>query len=212
MSDELKELAMEESDKGNIEDKSGRGNDVSANSANASQADAAKSRATVPPEESFTPEQLNELKTKAAKADDYWQRLLRQTADFDNYKKRVARERQEDLKFANKALLEKLIPVIDNFEMGLTAATNSNEPAVKAIYTGVSMVFNLFKSALLDAGLEEIDASGQVFDPNWHEAVSEEATAEVPEGHVVRQLRKGYRLKDRLVRPASVVVARKPSA
>src|SRR5688500_9280211 len=73
---------------------------------------------------SLTPEQLEELKEKASKAEEYWDRLLRQTADFDNYKKRATREKQEAIKFANEGLLMKLIPIVDNFEMAL-AATNT---------------------------------------------------------------------------------------
>jgi molecular chaperone GrpE len=73
------------------------------------------------------------------------------------------------------------------------------------------MIYNQLKTALANAGLEEIDATGQPFDPNWHEAVSQQESAEVPEGQVLQQLRKGYKLKERLIRPASVIVA-KPSA
>ena len=73
------------------------------------------------------------------------------------------------------------------------------------------MVYNQLKAALAEAGLEEIDASGRPFDPNLHEALSQQETADVPEGQVLRQLRKGYKLRDRLIRPASVVVAKKPA-
>ena len=73
------------------------------------------------------------------------------------------------------------------------------------------MVLQQFKSALLEAGLEEVDAVGKPFDPNLHEAVSEQETSEVPEGHVAQQLRKGYKYRERLLRPATVVVAKKPS-
>ena len=73
------------------------------------------------------------------------------------------------------------------------------------------MVQQQFKTALADAGLEEVDATGQVFDPNWHEAISQQESAETPEGHVLQQLRKGYKLRDRLLRPATVIVAKHPS-
>ncbi len=161
--------------------------------------------------ESLTQEQLTDLKDKAGKADEYYARLLREAADSENYKKRAARERQEAIKFANEGLLHKLIPIIDNFEMAMTAAnTPSTDPSVESLKKGVQMVHSLLKSTLAEAGLEEIDATGQPFDPNFHEAVSQQATAEVPEGHVVQQMRKGYRFKERLLRPATVVVARKP--
>lgn len=206
MSDEVKQIAMDEETSNEIPTQDTECKDIKSNGA----ADAPAAGAET--EQPLAPEQLAELKAKAAKADEHWNRLLRQTADFDNFKKRMARERQEDLKYANRSLLEKIIPVIDNFEIGLAAAANSTDPAVKSMHTGISMVFSQLKSVLVDAGFEEIDATGQTFDPNFHEAVSQEESAQVPEGAVIRQLRKGYKLKDRLLRPASVVVARKPSA
>lgn len=172
------------------------------------------SGATPPPAEGSTlsPEQLAELQAKAAQADEYWERLLRHTADFDNFKKRNARERQEAVKFANVALLEKLVPVLDNFEMGLAATHTSGEAGAAALQKGIAMIFSQFKGVLAAAGLEEIEATGKPFDPNVHEAVSQQESAAVPEGHVLQQVRKGYRLKERLLRPASVIVARKPGA
>jgi molecular chaperone GrpE len=172
------------------------------------------SGATPPPAEvsGLSPEQLAELQAKAAKADEYWERLLRQTADFDNFKKRNARERQEAVKFANAALLEKLVLVLDNFEMGLAATNTSSEAGVTALQQGITMILSQFKGVLADAGLEEIEATGKPFDPNVHEAVSQQESADVLEGQVLQQVRKGYRLKERLIRPASVIVARKPGA
>lgn len=155
-------------------------------------------------------EQYEDLQKRAAKADEHWERLLRVSADLDNYKKRAAREKLESIKFANEKLIEKLIPILDNFEMALAAAKAS--PAtqgVESLIEGVSMIQQRLKTTLTEFGLEEVDASGQVFDPNFHEAVSQMQSAEVPEGHVLQQMRKGYKLKERLLRPASVVVAAK---
>jgi len=159
----------------------------------------------------LTPKQIEELRTKAAKADEHWDRLLRTTADLENFKKRAARERQEAIRFANASLFEKLIPALDNLDMALTAANNAEGDSVESLKAGITMIHTQLKNALAEAGLEEIDAANQPFDPNLHEAVSQEESAQTPEGHVVRQLRKGYRLRDRLIRPASVVVARKPA-
>ncbi|PYJ58429.1 MAG: nucleotide exchange factor GrpE, partial [Verrucomicrobia bacterium] len=164
-------------------------------------------RAEVP----LTPQQIEELKVRAAKADEHWDRLLRATADLENFKKRAARERQEATRFANASLLEKLIPALDNFDMALAAASNTEGNSLESLKTGLTMVYNQLKAVLTEAGLEEIDASGRPFDPNLHEAVSQQETADVPEGQVLRQLRKGYKLRDRLIRPASVVVAKKPA-
>ncbi len=159
-----------------------------------------------------TPEQLEELKQRAAKADENWDRLLRTTADFDNYKKRATREKQEAIKYANEGLLEKLIPVLDTFDMALTATQNGKNDAAQSLQAGIAMVHQQLKTALAGAGLEEIDAAGKPFDPNLHEAVSQKETAEVPEGTVVQQLRKGYKLNGRLLRPASAVVSKHPAA
>ncbi len=157
-----------------------------------------------------TPEQLQELKDRAAKAEEHWDRLLRTTADFDNYKKRASREKQDAIKYANESLIEKLMPVLDNFDMALSATQTSADAAAKSLQQGVSMIYQQFKQVLQQAGLEEVNADGKPFDPNFHEAVAQQESKTVPDGHVVQQLRKGYKLRDRLLRPASVVVARQP--
>jgi molecular chaperone GrpE len=159
----------------------------------------------------LTPSQIEQLKEQAAKAGEYRDRLLREAADFENYRKRAARERQEAVTYANEALLQKLLPVLDSFEMAL-ATTTSGGSSAQSLQTGVLMVHNQLKSTLADAGLEEIDARGKVFDPNLHEAVSQQESAEVPEGNVLQQIRKGYKFRNRLVRAAGVIVARKPAA
>ena len=160
----------------------------------------------------LTPEQLEELKQKAAKADENWNRLLRTTADFDNYKKRALREKQDAIRFANESLLEKLIPALDSFDMAMAAAQNNQSNTAQSLRTGINMVYQQLKSALTEAGLEEIDATGKPFDPNVHEAVSQQENAELPEGQVVQQLRKGYKLRERLLRPATVVVSKHPAS
>jgi len=159
----------------------------------------------------ITPEQFEELKAKAAKADEHWDRLLRTTADFDNFKKRAIREKQDAIRFANEGLIEKLVPILDNFDMALAAAQTSEGDSVQSLQTGIAMIHQQLKQALADAGLEEINAAGQKFDPNWHEAISQQETDDVPEGQVVQQVRKGYKLRDRLVRPASVIVSKPPA-
>jgi molecular chaperone GrpE len=156
--------------------------------------------------------QLEELKERAAKADENWDRLLRTTADFENFKKRAAREKQEAIKFGNESLLQRLVPVLDHFDMALAAAQTGGTEATKPLQDGIQMIHQQLRNALAEAGLEEVDAAGKPFDPNLHEAVAQSETADAPEGQVVQQLRKGYRLRERLLRPASVVVAKKPAA
>ena len=134
---------------------------------------------------------------------------LRSQADFENYKKRAAREKEEAIKYANSSMLERLIAIIDNFELGLSAARGEGEKS--PIFAGMNMVLKQLTDFLTDNGLQPIDAAGQKFDPNVHEAIAHEASEEVPEGIVIRQTRRGYRMKDRLLRPSSVVVSSGPA-
>ena len=138
--------------------------------------------------------------------------MLRTTADFDNFKKRAAREKQEAIKYANESLLEKLVPVLEHLDMALAAAQAAGPEAGQSLQAGVSMICQQFRHVLAEAGLEELDALGKLFDPHVHEAISQQETLDVPEGQVVQQLRKGYKFRDRLLRPASVVVAKQPVA
>jgi molecular chaperone GrpE len=155
---------------------------------------------------------IEKLKALAAQASEHWDRFLRSKAELENYRKRAARERQEAIRYANLSLLEKLIPTLDNFDKALAAASqNPEDTSSESLREGVEMVYAQFKAALTAAGVEEIDASGKAFDHNVHEAVSQMESSDVPEGHVLQQLRKGYKLHDRLIRPASVIVAKQPA-
>src|SRR6267143_2489311 len=135
---------------------------------------------------------------------------LRSQADFENYKKRSAREKEEAIKYANSALLERLVAIIDNFELGLEAARGDGERS--AIFSGMSMVLKQLMDFLTEQGVQPIDATGQKCDPNRHEAIAHEPSEQFPEGVVIRQTRRGYRMKDRLLRPSSVVVSSGPPA
>ncbi len=130
---------------------------------------------------------------------------LRSQADFENYKKRAAREKEDAIKYANSSLLERLIAIIDNFELGLSAARGEGEKS--PIFAGMNMVLKQLTDFLAENGLQPIDAEGQPFDPNLHEAIAHESSKSVPEGKVIRQTRRGYKLRDRLLRPSSVVVS-----
>jgi molecular chaperone GrpE len=132
---------------------------------------------------------------------------LRSQADFENYKKRAAREKEEAIKYANSSLLERLVTIIDNFELGLEAAKGEGEQS--PIYSGMMLVMKQLNDLLTDNGLYPIEAEGKKFDPNLHEAIAHEAS-EFPEETVIRQTRRGYRFKDRLLRPARVVVSSGP--
>lgn len=134
---------------------------------------------------------------------------LRSQADFENYKKRSAREKEEAIKYANSSLLERLVGIIDNFELGLAAA--KEQGAGSPIYSGMILVQKQLSDLLAESGLQPIEAEGKTFDPNVHEAIAHEPSDQFPEGIVVRQTRRGYRLKDRLLRPAKVVVSSGPA-
>jgi molecular chaperone GrpE len=134
---------------------------------------------------------------------------LRSQADFENFKKRAAREKEDAIKYANSSLLERLVAIIDNFELGLAAAKSEDENS--PIYSGMRMVLKQLMDFLGENGLQPIDAQGQKFDPNLHEAIAHEPNKTVPEGHVVRQMRRGYKLKERLLRPSTVVVSSGPN-
>jgi len=133
---------------------------------------------------------------------------LRTAAELDNYRKRMAREMQETARYANAGVLESLLPILDNFEYGLTAAKAENEKS--NLYIGLSMVLKQVHDFLRDQGADEIVASGK-FDPNVHEAMTQQPSDTVPEGNIIYSTRKGYRLRDRLLRPASVVLSSGPA-
>ncbi len=148
--------------------------------------------------------------TLQADLDRFRDLALRTQADLENFKKRAAREKEDSIKYANSSLLERLIAIIDNFELGLSAARSEGEKS--PIYAGMSMVLKQLTDFLADNGLQPIDAEGEKFDPNLHEAIAHEPSNEVAEGVVIRQMRRGYRMKDRLLRPSSVVVSSGPAA
>jgi molecular chaperone GrpE len=127
---------------------------------------------------------------------------LRSQADFENYKRRAAREKEEAIKYANSSLLERLVGILDNFELGLEAAKAEGSP----VYSGMTLVLKQLNDFLAENGLQPIEAEGKEFDPNLHEAIAHQPS-DFPEGTVIRQTRRGYRFKDRLLRPSQVVVS-----
>ncbi|TLD69557.1 nucleotide exchange factor GrpE [Phragmitibacter flavus] len=150
---------------------------------------------------------MAELEAEVAK----WKDLaLRNAAELDNYRKRSAREMQESRAYGNADLLRSLLPIMDNFEMGLEAARVENEKSM--IFLGLNMVKRQLADFLKEQAVEDVSPEvGGVFDPNMHEAVSQEASEEVADGGVLRVLRRGFKLKERLLRPANVVVSSGPA-
>lgn len=156
-----------------------------------------------PPAESPAAGEPVDFQAEAARLKDL---ALRAQADLDNYRKRAIRDKEDSIRYANASLLEKLLPILDNFELGLDAARSA--PDTASIVQGMAMVEKQLQDFLKSQGVEPIPAEGEVFDPARHEAVAQESSASVPEGHVVRLLRKGYKLRDRLLRASSVTVSK----
>ncbi len=135
-----------------------------------------------------------------------WRDLAyRSQAELDNFRKRVAREQQDTRAYANADLLRSIIPILDSFGMGLDAARAESEKSI--VFMGMTMVHRQLEDFLREMGVTEIESMGKAFDPNLHEAMSQELNTEVAEGTVLRVLRRGYKLKDRLLRPSCVVVS-----
>ena len=134
---------------------------------------------------------------------------MRTAAEYDNYRKRCVKDREEFTRYATRGLLEELLPVVDNFEMGMMMA---GQDTSSMIYIGMSMVQKQLNDFLAGQGVEAIPTEvGQMFDHNIHEAIQSEPS-DKPEGTIIRILRRGYNLKGRLLRPVNVVVAAAPEA
>jgi len=134
---------------------------------------------------------------------------LRSQAEIDNLKKRYQKEQQGLVKFANESLVKQLLPVADNLEKAIDHS--QNETSVDALREGVELTLKALMDVLQKAGAETIEAVGEVFDPNFHEAVSEVADDRVAAGTVLKDLQTGYTLNQRLLRPSMVIVSRKPA-
>jgi molecular chaperone GrpE len=156
-----------------------------------------------PPDTAPDPQEtIADLEARLAEAKDQY---LRKAADFENFRKRMIREKQDAIDFANQALLLDLIPVIDDFERAIQSAATSED--FKSLYEGISMIEKRFSSQLESKwGLKRFDSAGEPFDPNRHEALMMEKSAEIDEPVVKEDLLKGYTLKDRVIRSAKVKV------
>lgn len=160
-------------------------------------------------EEETSTESVEELKARIealnAQTEEYMQRLARSQADFDNFRKRTIREKEELGKYASSKLIAELIPVIDNF--GRALDTRPEGEASESFVKGVEMIYRQFDSVLQAEGLTTMEAVGQPFNPEFHQAVMQVESDEHEEGIVVEELQKGYMLKDKVLRPAMVKVS-----
>jgi molecular chaperone GrpE len=161
------------------------------------------------PESELTAPELDELVQKIAELENKYteehDKFLRSVADFDNTRKRLNREKQEAIDFANKRLLEDIIQIIDDFERAIKSAESSTD--FTSFYEGIVMIEQRFSSMLENKwGLKRFDSVGEPFDPNRHEALMVEKSPDVSDPVVKEDLQKGYTLKDRVIRPARVKV------
>jgi len=147
-----------------------------------------------------------QLETKETEAKNYYERLLRQAAELENYKKRSARERDDAIRYANESLLKDLLPVVDNLERAIAHASGGGNG--RPLVEGVEMVLRGLTDVLAKHGAMPILAQGQPFDPTKHEAMTQVETDDHEPNSVVEELHKGYMLRDRLLRPALVSVAK----
>ena len=146
-----------------------------------------------------------ELAQAKAKAAENYDHLLRLQADFDNYRKRTQKEKVELIKYASERVVGELLPVLDNFERAASSAKVN--PDFTAFSQGVDMIFRQLQTALSKEGLKVMEAIGQPFDPNLHEAVLRVDSEEHPENTVVEEIQKGYYLKEKVLRPCMVKVS-----
>ena len=147
-----------------------------------------------------------EVAAAKKEAADNYDRYVRSVADMDNFRRRTVREKEELRQFAASKVLEDLLPVIDNLALGIAAAKAPNAD-LKTLVGGIGMVAEQLKTSLASHGLKEVNPLGQPFDPNLHEAISQQPSAEIADGAVVTVVRTGYTLNGRLLRPASVIVS-----
>jgi molecular chaperone GrpE len=159
-------------------------------------------------------EQLDQLKKalaeKEKEAEELYDRLLRKQAELENYRKRVAKDKAETIKFATENLIQDLLPVMDDFERAIEAGDSTTDP--KALHEGIKLIFNQLQTVLSKAGLEGVNAVGEKFDPAKHEAVRMIESQEHEDSTVLEEMRKGYTLNNRILRPSMVAVAKAKSS
>ncbi|MBU0683314.1 MAG: nucleotide exchange factor GrpE [Candidatus Omnitrophota bacterium] len=151
-------------------------------------------------------EELEELKQKAGERDDYYNKWLKVHAEYENTRRRMEKEKEEYFKFANESIIAQLFPIVDNFDMALSAMDKAEDK--EAVMNGIKLVQKEFHKVLEDRGVKKIETNGKQFDPHFHEAVLAIETTDALDGVILEELRSGYVLNDRLLRAAQVKVAK----
>ena len=152
-------------------------------------------------------ELAQKLKSKEQEAQENYDRLLRVSAEFENYKKRASREMDEFRKYSNQSLIKEMLSVVDNLELAMNSA-DGQKTIDKGLLDGLEMTHKEILKVFEKFKVKPISAKGQPFDPKFHEAVMQEETVDFPENTVINELQKGYLIHDRLLRPSMVVVAK----
>ena len=154
----------------------------------------------------ITEKEFEELKGKAGQRDEYYNKWLKIHAEYENTRKRMEKEKSDHMKFANEDIISQLFPIMDNFDMAFAAMEKAKDKT--AVMDGIKLVQKEFHRILEDNGVEKIETVGKQFDPNVHEAVLAVKTSEHPDGLILEEVRTGYMLNKRLLRPAQVTVAK----
>jgi molecular chaperone GrpE len=149
---------------------------------------------------------LQELENLKKERDSLYDRLLRKQAEFENYKKRIDREKSEYIQFASAELMKELLGALDSFDLAIRNAAGEGKGGEETL-RGFELIYKQLQETLARFGLKPIEAKGKMFDPNFHQAVSTEASKDVEENTVIDEMRKGYTLNGRLLRPAMVSVS-----
>lgn len=152
-------------------------------------------------------ELIEELHAAEKRSQENYDRYMRMYAEMENIKRRGQKEREDLVKYANESLIKEILPVIDNLDKAVSHVENDENSL--GLVEGVELTRNGLMSTLKKAGLDEVEAVGKPFDPNFHEAISQQMNDAVAPGHVIMELQKGYLLNGRLVRPSMVVVSQK---
>lgn len=148
------------------------------------------------------------LKEEADKAKEYWDKILRLQADFDNTRKRLEREKQDFVKFANEGIISELLNILDDLERTVELAESKHQD-LPSFLKGVEMILAHLYEMLKEYGVKPLEAQGKLFDPHYHEALMQVENKELAEHTIVEELQKGYLLNDRVIRTAKVKVSKK---
>jgi molecular chaperone GrpE len=204
---------MSEKKKTDIEGENGKINNSdnsAASDSNPAQGDSTRQQ-NIQPDPEQTPDSVKSLEEKleaaTREAQENYDRLLRVSAEFENFKKRSAREMDELRKFSNQALVKDLLPIIDNLELALKSSEESGRNVDSKLREGVDLTRKEILKIFEKYNVKQIEALGEPFDPNYHEAVMREESDRYGENTVISELQKGYLMHDRLIRPTMVVVA-----